>query len=168
MLIRGGRKDQKSGKGCWTCKSEFEAKDNIAICNSQLKLNDIERKIGCDQALPSCNNCSRTNRNCEGYGLKLNWPEGGDGRRVIYDWDTNNKNLKPLPSHVHMEGLLHHFLNTTTEDMRLLSKGVSPPLSQNLIIATVSTRLLRPSRSLAIGYEIGFDDEHSTLLSYCE
>jgi len=67
-----------------------------------------------------------------------------------------------------MEGLLHHFLNTTTEDMRLLSKGVLPPLSQNLIIAAVSTRLLRPSRGLAVGYEIGFDDKHSTLLSYCE
>ena len=45
-------------------------------------INLIEaRKIGCDRTIPSCNNCLRTRRSCNGYGLRLVWPEKSDGRR---------------------------------------------------------------------------------------
>lgn len=36
--------------GCWTCK---------------------RRRRKCDEAKPFCNNCIRTNRKCEGYGIRL-------------------------------------------------------------------------------------------------
>ncbi|KAF2449717.1 hypothetical protein P171DRAFT_440185 [Karstenula rhodostoma CBS 690.94] len=45
---------------CWTCK---------------------ERKVGCDRALPHCENCTRAKRECKGYDLKLAWPDKYDGRR---------------------------------------------------------------------------------------
>ncbi|KAF1971297.1 hypothetical protein BU23DRAFT_371076, partial [Bimuria novae-zelandiae CBS 107.79] len=40
------------------------------------------RKVGCDRALPACANCTRANRDCKGYGLKLAWPDKYDGRRT--------------------------------------------------------------------------------------
>ncbi|KAF5863504.1 hypothetical protein ETB97_010005 [Aspergillus alliaceus] len=39
-------------KACWTCKG---------------------RKQGCDRNHPSCNNCRRAGRTCQGYGCRLKW-----------------------------------------------------------------------------------------------
>ncbi|KAK2596550.1 hypothetical protein N8I77_013436 [Diaporthe amygdali] len=50
----------KAAQGCWTCK---------------------KRKIGCDRSIPYCNNCSRTKRQCGGYGIRLNWPDQLSNRR---------------------------------------------------------------------------------------
>ncbi|KAF1922277.1 uncharacterized protein M421DRAFT_379587 [Didymella exigua CBS 183.55] len=41
------------------------------------------RAISCDGARPHCTNCSRSNRKCHGYGLKLSWPRANDSRRAV-------------------------------------------------------------------------------------
>ncbi|KAH7135689.1 fungal-specific transcription factor domain-containing protein [Dendryphion nanum] len=76
---------------CWTCK---------------------ERKVGCDRFLPECVNCKRSGRHCQGYALKLAWPDKVDGRR---------KQKKYQAQHVRSTDYLTRngrftFLNTTNED----------------------------------------------------
>lgn len=43
----------------------------------------IARKVGCDRTLPSCNRCLKANRVCQGYGVRLFWPNEGDKRRAV-------------------------------------------------------------------------------------
>ncbi|KOS19515.1 Transcriptional regulatory protein moc3 [Escovopsis weberi] len=89
----------KAKQGCWTCK---------------------RRKIGCDRALPVCNNCSRTERKCLGYGIRLLWPDRHDGRRkdagiVVYDPSAN---ARASP-----EQYGQHFLNFTYDDVSSAGEG---------------------------------------------
>ncbi|WYZ44447.1 hypothetical protein EsH8_VII_000883 [Colletotrichum jinshuiense] len=43
----------------------------------------IDRKISCDRRLPRCSSCIRSNRICQGYGLRLSWPRDGDRKRSV-------------------------------------------------------------------------------------
>ncbi|KZL74362.1 zinc-finger transcription factor [Colletotrichum tofieldiae] len=43
----------------------------------------IDRKISCDRRHPRCSNCVRSNRACQGYGLRLSWPRDNDRKRMI-------------------------------------------------------------------------------------
>ncbi|KAK7187633.1 hypothetical protein PSPO01_06367 [Paraphaeosphaeria sporulosa] len=67
-------------KGCWTCR---------------------ERKVRCDVQRPTCGNCSKARRVCQGYGMQLSWPRDGDGKRAIVARDVDaaargqNRNLYP-------------------------------------------------------------------------
>ena len=63
---------------------------------------------------------------------------------------------------------MHHFLNTTFDDINLLRKEKLHPLTRKVLITGIPTTLPRPSRGLGIGYEIGLKDEQSVLLSYCK
>ncbi|VUC24872.1 unnamed protein product [Clonostachys rosea] len=60
----------KTRNGCWTCKSKPRSRPPL----SPISLTRTGRKIGCDRNIPNCNNCSRTSRQCLGYGLRLTWP----------------------------------------------------------------------------------------------
>lgn len=42
-----------------------------------------ERKVSCDRALPACTPCTRSNRPCKGYALRLSWPRNTDRKRAI-------------------------------------------------------------------------------------
>ncbi|KAI1370111.1 fungal-specific transcription factor domain-containing protein [Hypoxylon crocopeplum] len=42
-----------------------------------------DRRILCDRATPTCLQCIRSRRKCQGYGLRLSWPNAGDSRRAI-------------------------------------------------------------------------------------
>ncbi|KAK5989549.1 hypothetical protein PT974_11076 [Cladobotryum mycophilum] len=89
----------KAKQGCWTCK---------------------QRKIGCDRGLPTCDNCSRTGRQCLGYGVRLLWPDRHDGRRrdtgiVVYDPSANTSTSS--------EGYGRHFLNFTFGDVASAGDG---------------------------------------------
>ena len=42
-----------------------------------------DRKIRCDRGFPACSNCTRTNRTCQGYGVRLSWPRDRDRRRFV-------------------------------------------------------------------------------------
>ncbi|KAI0395718.1 hypothetical protein F5Y17DRAFT_184880 [Xylariaceae sp. FL0594] len=53
---------KKSDKGCWTCKN---------------------RKVRCDGGQPTCANCARLRKACQGYGVRLSWPRDGDTKRSI-------------------------------------------------------------------------------------
>ncbi|KAG0645071.1 Arginine-requiring 81 [Hyphodiscus hymeniophilus] len=112
----------KSGKGCWTCKA---------------------RKIGCDQKLPLCNNCIRTGRSCEGYGIKLHWPESADGRRPQYYWDSKTLNTAEYII-VAKSGTIH-FLNTTYDDC-------SPAIARSLNVGFETAQIVPEDKRLLTYY----------------
>ncbi|KAL6786465.1 fungal-specific transcription factor domain-containing protein [Trichoderma sp. SZMC 28012] len=53
---------EKTGRGCWTCK---------------------DRRVACDRQAPSCSKCTRSNRECLGYGVRLSWPRTNDSKRAM-------------------------------------------------------------------------------------
>jgi hypothetical protein len=120
------------------------------------------RKIGCDQKLPQCLNCVRTGRECEGYGIRLHWPESADGRRPLFNWESKSQNLSDFVS-TSKSGEFH-FLNTTYEDLQSQTSSV--------LIRRGSFRISESSTSISRGLNVGFDtnnlvSEDQTLLSYC-
>jgi hypothetical protein len=42
-----------------------------------------DRRISCDRGLPTCLQCIRSNRQCQGYGMRLSWPKANDRRRAM-------------------------------------------------------------------------------------
>lgn len=74
-----------------------------------------ERKVGCDRALPECLNCKKGQRFCQGYGLRLAWPDKQDGRRKQkrYEVQYQATVTKYLPR---KDGNLQ-FLNTVIGDL---------------------------------------------------
>ncbi|ORX93487.1 fungal-specific transcription factor domain-domain-containing protein [Clohesyomyces aquaticus] len=85
---------KQAKRNCWTCK---------------------ERKVGCDRVLPTCSNCRRTNRCCQGYAIKLSWPDKQDGRRKQKNYDGSSKNLSSK-NYVQHAGNFY-FLNTNFNDL---------------------------------------------------
>ncbi|KAJ9155453.1 Zinc-finger transcription factor [Pleurostoma richardsiae] len=80
-------------KACWTCK---------------------DRKVLCDRGAPTCGNCARAQRECQGYGLRLSWPRDNDKRRAITG--------KPSVDAAHgSQRETHHrlFVNATGWDIEL-------------------------------------------------
>ncbi|QGI68346.1 uncharacterized protein FFB20_05500 [Fusarium fujikuroi] len=77
------------------------------------KLTSVGRKIGCDRATPSCNNCIRTQRKCLGYGLQLLWPDRHDGRRRKRDPAEHRPPATPSGSVYYGK----YFLNTSMSDI---------------------------------------------------
>lgn len=73
------------------CRLQKEAVVHVEVCRScqseeretRLKLSTTERRIHCDRTVPTCSQCSRSKRSCQGYALRLSWPKTGDGRRAI-------------------------------------------------------------------------------------
>ncbi|KAL2820560.1 fungal-specific transcription factor domain-containing protein [Aspergillus cavernicola] len=43
----------------------------------------LDRRILCDRALPTCTQCTRANRACKGYGIRLSWPKASNARRAM-------------------------------------------------------------------------------------
>ncbi|KAF9690831.1 hypothetical protein EKO04_011169 [Ascochyta lentis] len=84
----------KASSNCWTCK---------------------QRKVGCDRALPGCVNCKKGRRTCQGYGLRLAWPDKQDGRRKQKRYEVTGQDIitKYLPRR---NGRLE-FLNTVVQDL---------------------------------------------------
>ncbi|KAH6633494.1 fungal-specific transcription factor domain-containing protein [Boeremia exigua] len=85
---------EKASTNCWTCK---------------------QRKVGCDRTLPSCLNCRKGQRACQGFGLRLAWPDKQDGRRKQKRYEVKNQDVmtRYLPR---KNGHLR-FLNTVVEDL---------------------------------------------------
>ena len=42
----------------------------------------VDRRVRCDGRLPTCSNCARLKRRCQGYGLRLSWPRKDDSKRA--------------------------------------------------------------------------------------
>lgn len=123
------------------------------------------RKIGCDKAFPSCSNCRRTKRACEGYGVKLTWPDDGDGRRRGADahWTVLPRQLLAL------QGQARYFINVSNDDLSGTRRPVVPVPSEirrvPLSSAPHGRRFIAPS--LAFGYENEMRSPETYLLSYC-
>lgn len=127
------------------------------------------RKIGCDKTLPRCLNCFRTKRQCDGYGLKLAWPdEDGDGRRPgSLTFSSSNTPHFILPA---SHGRYLYFLNTSSDD--LLKNSRRPlPSSANAryhLPQTMHEFTMTPSVALKFGHESILNKHESLLLSYCK
>ncbi|KAF2628274.1 hypothetical protein BU25DRAFT_43010 [Macroventuria anomochaeta] len=79
---------------CWTCK---------------------QRKVGCDRALPTCINCKKGQRTCQGYGLRLAWPDKQDGRRKQKRYEVNDQDV--VTNYLPQRDGCFTFLNTVVEDL---------------------------------------------------
>ncbi|KAK6594839.1 C6 finger domain-containing protein [Botrytis cinerea] len=137
MSLAKRPKEKKSRKGCWTCKS---------------------RKIGCDKGIPHCNNCKRTGRFCEGYGVKLHWPESGDGRRPVHSWE-NEAHLPEQTFLAFPTRGKYQFLNSNFLDLKIASGYQQECYSTHRYMTS-------PQRSLKFGYETTLGSRDATLLSY--
>ncbi|KIW62327.1 hypothetical protein PV04_10508 [Phialophora macrospora] len=93
-------------KGCWTCRA---------------------RKVRCDSHWPTCGNCTKARRICQGYGIQLSWPRDDDRKRAIISRDTRRA-VNSIQSKV------RRFLNTSTWDISL---------SEELESGRISARYLR-------------------------
>jgi len=133
---------KKSSNGCWTCK---------------------RRKIGCDKTLPHCSNCLRTDRICEGYGIKLYWPgETHDGRRAEVPWEGDNRTLLKLKNSRGSHGF--HFLNTSYEDFGIGEDKNGLPWRREALPNRF--KWLGPLRSLSYGFEVNLKPKDGILLGY--
>ncbi|KAJ3541913.1 hypothetical protein NM208_g4379 [Fusarium decemcellulare] len=92
----------KAKRGCWTCK---------------------DRKVQCDRALPKCQNCTRLEKDCQGYGLRLSWPRPNDKKRAIMG--------KPVQGPMRAgQGSGNFFINTTWWDVNLYRQLSQPTVMQ--------------------------------------
>ncbi|UPX12777.1 uncharacterized protein EKO05_0003315 [Ascochyta rabiei] len=113
----------KAPTNCWTCK---------------------QRKIGCDRALPTCLNCDKSQRTCQGYGLRLAWPDKQDGRRKQKRYEVMSQEViaKYLPR---SNGSLE-FLNTVVQDLDGSRMSVQDLMKGELI--SIVANAIPTSRSL--------------------
>src|SRR5687767_12453520 len=118
----------------------------------------IERKIGCDRSLPSCANCERSGRECEGYNIRLTWPDQPDGRRKL--GELVHSPASPSAEAAWPRHYGTQFLNVTSEDI-ILSTG-----NQNPSRLVSSPMLPAPRRSLCLHQAIL--GQEASLLSYCK
>ncbi|KAF2814254.1 uncharacterized protein BDZ99DRAFT_234292 [Mytilinidion resinicola] len=129
----------RARQNCWTCK---------------------DRKIGCDRILPTCQNCSRTNRLCQGYGMKLAWPDTkSDGRRKQKRYSIEHNFTQLSSRYRKFRGGLA-FLNTTAFDV----KGIAPSLLDLITENPSEVMVPRIMRSLSLNPTLTEND--GLLLSY--
>ncbi|KAK8139352.1 hypothetical protein PG984_002732 [Apiospora sp. TS-2023a] len=84
----------KVRKSCWTCKA---------------------RKLQCDGQQPTCERCTRAQRDCQGYELRLSWPRDNDRKRAIV-----RKDALLLAESTGAKGSAGcFFINTTWQDVEL-------------------------------------------------
>jgi len=103
--------NSKISGGCWTCRGTPLG----ALLSIALELTSPERKIRCDRQIPFCQNCFRSKRQCQGYGIRLSWPRPGDQRRAVCA-----KNPLTLGNTVGLlSGNKVQFLNVFASDLRL-------------------------------------------------
>lgn len=101
------------GKRCGTCIGSLS---HNPWSSAPLRLSNTfsapDRKIRCDRGFPACANCTRTNRTCQGYGVRLSWPRDHDRKRFV---------VGPVPAgkqHIRWRRS-DHAVHVTTRDMEL-------------------------------------------------
>jgi len=133
-------------KGCGTCRGQ-----SINFLYLIFLLTAFpDRRILCDRGLPACAQCTRSNRICQGYGLRLSWPKANDQKRFLTgktssDMKNTSSSSKSLLVNVSAWDLkMHYYLATSAR------KGYPPVLN----ITAFTPLKLKPGQ----GY----------LLQYCE
>ncbi|KAM3069054.1 hypothetical protein ACMFMG_004234 [Clarireedia jacksonii] len=81
-----------------------------------------DHAIACDYARPSCLNCSRSNRKCQWYSLRLSWPRANDHRRAAVS--KSSPHSRPLPTAGKISGA--RFVHISHWDFELYHKLTSP------------------------------------------
>lgn len=125
-------------------------------------MSTTERRIHCDRAVPTCSQCSRSKRACQGYALRLSWPKAGDGRRAIVARPSFRRPTRHISdaSMVHTTAWdieMHYYLTSSSQKGKLLTYlgGVShggpsqsSPVSPRMINQCdgLLTRLLEQGR----------------------
>ncbi|OQE03170.1 hypothetical protein PENSOL_c001G05336 [Penicillium solitum] len=72
-----------------------------------------DRRILCDRTVPTCSQCSQSNRTCKGYGLRLSWPKANDKRRAMVARSSlQHRSARPRFSNAHL-------VNTSTWDIEM-------------------------------------------------
>lgn len=118
-----------------------------------------ERKVGCDRVLPNCINCQKGQRLCQGYGLRLAWPDKQDGRRKQKRYEVRNQGF--LDKYVKQEDGSLVFLNTTSEDISG-SKSAIQDLVKYETIGAMSTTIPKSIDFLQICEQDGMLLNHCT------
>ncbi|KAH8881329.1 hypothetical protein GQ53DRAFT_754479 [Thozetella sp. PMI_491] len=90
------------------------------------------RKIGCDRQLPECGNCIRTGRKCQGYEVRLAWPDKHDGRRKTQELSLDDVFLLPLRQAAGGASRWQ-FLNMNVGDMTTTIPTLPTPDLQSLV-----------------------------------
>jgi hypothetical protein len=119
-----------------------------------------ERKVGCDRTLPKCANCIRSVRVCQGYGLKLAWPDKVDGRRKQKNYQAALSGGS-TKDYVTRDGNFA-FLNTTTKDLSGVRVGMRDVVEEEMLMGSGSGLILLPPPSPMCGV----DDQDGMLLTY--
>ncbi|KAK8041776.1 hypothetical protein PG993_006299 [Apiospora rasikravindrae] len=71
------------------------------------------RKLQCDGHQPACERCTRSQRECQGYEVRLSWPRPNDKKRAIVA-----KDVVPSIQHSGLKGAAgRSFINTTWQDV---------------------------------------------------
>ncbi|KAK7908752.1 hypothetical protein PG985_016055 [Apiospora marii] len=105
----------KVRKSCWTCKGELLTPPSPKAprsgdCANSAKL---ARKLQCDGRQPTCERCTRSRRECQGYELRLSWPRDNDKKRAIV-----GKNAILPAKYTGVKGPAgRFFINTTWQDI---------------------------------------------------
>jgi hypothetical protein len=90
-------------RGCGTCKGTYVNPEPRFLSD------DLDRKILCDRRVPVCQQCARSKRSCNGYGLKLSWPKPGDGRRAMVVKQQRPRKTTEGPSYPTGIRLIHAY-----------------------------------------------------------
>lgn len=120
-------------KGCGVCRGTTSRISNQPI----LILVVTDRKVKCDRTRPQCLRCTKLNRRCDGYGMRLSWPRRNDRKRSMLGPFTRAKASSAGQSHPRTALFvnvspwdidIHYALCADRLDKRsLILKGVNAP-----------------------------------------
>lgn len=109
----------KGRKSCWTCKGEPltprapESVQKPGDCANSALIG-LARKLQCDGRQPTCERCTRAQRDCQGYQPRLSWPRDNDRKRALVGKDG----LLVAAEYTGEKGPAgRFFINTTRQDL---------------------------------------------------
>ncbi|CCF32252.1 hypothetical protein CH063_00776 [Colletotrichum higginsianum] len=104
-------------------KNQDARRDTAPVLKKKRCGTCIDRKISCDRRYPQCSSCVRSNRACQGYGLRLSWPRDDDRKRLIIS--RNQSPMKNGRRNDFSSGSFH-MINATTWDIEIHHHLASP------------------------------------------
>lgn len=147
----------KASTNCWTCKRRL-LRIVLDFANTI-----VERKVGCDRTLPTCKNCEKGQRACQGYKLRLAWPDKQDGRRKQKRYEVTNQDN--VARYLHRKDGRLTFLNTVVKDMDGSKISVDDLIKSELTRA-MSRFIPTPISPFSISEKDGMLLNHCGLLEF--
>lgn len=107
-----------------------------------------DRKVSCDRRFPRCTSCIKSNRKCQGYGLRLSWPKASDGKRSLISRAATSPRANITPGRLHM-------INATSWDIEV----------HNFLVAR---RMIRPIMTYPLPWSSsGSNATDQSLFRFC-